>query len=127
MDRQILYTNKAPQAIGPYSQAVKAGQFVYISGQIPINPQTGELITADIKDETRQVLDNFKAIVEEAGTSLQNVIKTTIFIKNMEQFSLINEVYATYFPEKPPARACVEVSRLPKDVNVEIEGVALIK
>lgn len=127
MERKIIQTNKAPGAIGPYSQGVQAGNLLFISGQIPINPETGELVIGTIEEETKQVLENFKAIVEEGGASLKDVIKTTIFIKDMEQFGAINGVYGQYFTQNPPARATVEVARLPKDVNVEIEGVVLIK
>ena len=127
MSKEIINTVKAPAAIGPYSQAIKVGNFVFTSGQIPLNPATGELITSDIKSETRQCLENVKAILEEAGTNLNNVIKATVFIKDMNQFSQINEVYGEYFAQDKPARSCVEVARLPKDVNIEIEVVALVE
>jgi len=122
--KEILFTDKAPKAIGPYSQAIRVGGFLFTSGQIPINPVTGDLVIADIQKETVQVLENLKAVVEEAGATLNDVIKTTIFIKDMDQFALINETYAKYFPENPPARSCVEVARLPKDVKIEIELIA---
>jgi len=125
--KEILFTDKAPKAIGPYSQAIRVGGFLFTSGQIPINPVTGDLVIADIQKETVQVLENLKAVVEEAGATLNDVIKTTIFIKDMDQFALINETYAKYFPENPPARSCVEVARLPKDVNVEIEAITALK
>ncbi|MFZ5942915.1 MAG: RidA family protein [Bacillota bacterium] len=124
--RTIINTDKAPQAIGPYSQAVKAGQLLFVSGQIPINAQTGELVKDDIQAETKQVLENLKAIIEAAGAQMKDVIKTTIFLKDMNNFALVNETYAGYFPADSPARACVEVSRLPKDVNVEIEAIILV-
>ncbi|KUO50454.1 MAG: hypothetical protein APF76_07285 [Desulfitibacter sp. BRH_c19] len=127
MKKEILFTDKAPKAIGPYSQAIRVGGFLFTSGQIPINPVTGDLVIADIQKETVQVLENLKAVVEEAGATLNDVIKTTIFIKDMDQFALINETYAKYFPENPPARSCVEVARLPKDVNVEIEAITALK
>jgi len=127
MERTIIQTDKAPKAIGPYSQAVKAGQFLFVSGQIPINPVTGELVKGDIQAETQQVLENLKAIIEKAGSTLKDVLKTTIFIKDMNNFSLINEIYEKYFLTDPPARACVEVARLPKDVNVEIEAIVFTK
>lgn len=120
---EIIHTDKAPRAIGPYSQGVKAGPFIFISGQIPVNPQTGEVVKGDIRAHTRQVLENLQAVVSEAGCTLQDVVKTTIFLKNMDDFNLVNEIYAEYFPVDPPARACIEVSRLPKDVGVEIEAI----
>lgn len=127
MEKNILFTDKAPKAIGPYSQAIIVGGFLFTSGQIPLNPITGELVTQDIQNETVQVLENLKAIVEQAGAKLCDVVKTTVFIKDMNQFSLINETYAKYFPENPPARSCVEVARLPKDVNIEIEAIVALK
>ncbi|ERI94764.1 putative endoribonuclease L-PSP [Clostridiales bacterium oral taxon 876 str. F0540] len=125
MDKKIVSTKNAPGAIGPYSQAVKAGNFVYTSGQLPVNPATGELIS-DIKEATAQSLENVKAILEEAGTSLEKVVKTLVFISDMNDFAAMNEVYAKYFTENAPARSCVEVARLPKDAKVEIEVIALI-
>lgn len=124
MPKKIISTSKAPQAIGPYSQAVKAGSFLFVSGQIPINPATGELESGDIQVQTRRALENIKAILEEAGSSLQAVVKTTIFLKELSDFSVVNRVYETYFQSDPPARATVEVSALPKGVRVEIEAVA---
>lgn len=125
--KEVIQTDNAPEAIGPYSQAIKAGNLLFISGQIPIDPVTGDLVVTSIEAETKQVLENFKAIVEKANGTLKDVVKTTIFIKNMEQFTTINDIYGQYFTEEPPARACVEVARLPKDVNIEIEGVVLLK
>jgi len=127
MERQIIKTDRAPQAIGPYSQGVKVGQFLFVSGQIPINPETGELVKGDIQAETKQSMENLKAIIEEAGATLENAVKVTIFIKDMDQFGLVNETYGQYFPVNPPARACVEVTRLPKDVNVEIEAIVFVE
>lgn len=127
MALKIVHTDKAPAAVGPYSQAVQAGNLLFISGQIPANPATGELVTSSIEDETKQCLENAKAILEEAGTCLENVIKATVFIKDMNMFGRINEVYGTYFVDHKPARACVEVARLPKDVNVEIEMIAVVE
>jgi 2-iminobutanoate/2-iminopropanoate deaminase len=124
--KEIIRTGKAPAAIGPYSQGVKVGPFIFTSGQVPFIPATGELLEGDIQDQTRQSLENIKAILEEAGTGLENVVKTTVFLKDMEDFSRVNEVYAQYFTENQPARSCVEVARLPKDVSVEIEVVAYI-
>lgn len=127
MDKAMIETNKAPAAIGPYTQGVKVGNLIFTSGQLPVNPETGELITNDIQAETRQCLENVKAILEEAGSSLDHAVKLTVFIKDMNQFSKINEVYATYFPGDKPARSCVEVARLPKDANIEIEAIAMVK
>ncbi|WP_024613425.1 RidA family protein [Clostridium sp. Ade.TY] len=124
MDKKIIKTDKAPAAIGPYSQGVKIGNLVYTSGQIPINPETKELVT-EIKAATKQSLNNVKAILEEAGTSMDKVIKTTVFVKDLNDFSAVNEVYATFFEGEPPARSCVEVAKLPLDAKVEIEVIAL--
>lgn len=126
MNKEIISTNNAPKAIGPYSQGQKIGNLVFTSGQIPLNPETGELVN-EIKAATKQSLENVKAILEEAGTSLNNVVKTVVFIKNMDDFKLVNEVYATYFIDNPPARSCVEVAKLPMDALVEIEAIALIE
>ena len=125
MKKEIISTDQAPGAIGPYSQAVKIGEMVFVSGQIPMDPLSGNIIEGDIKAQTRQVLINVKAVLSAAGTSIDNVVKTTVFITNMNDFPLMNEVYAEFFPAMPPARACVEVSRLPKDVLVEVEAVAV--
>ena len=125
MKRDIIATPLAPAAIGPYSQAVRTAGLVFISGQIPIDPASGKLVSGDIGAETRQAMQNLKAILEASGSSLNQVLKVTLFIADMDQFGLINEAYAAFFPQDPPARACVEVSRLPKDVRVEVEAVAL--
>jgi 2-iminobutanoate/2-iminopropanoate deaminase len=125
MKKQAISTKKAPAAVGPYSQAIKAGGFLFVSGQIPINPETGELVTGDIKAQTHQVLKNVKAILEEAGLTMDDVVKATVFISDMDQFAAVNEVYAKYFGDVPPARACVEVARIPKDVGVEVEVIAI--
>jgi len=124
MKKQKIQTPNAPAAIGPYSQAIKAGDLLFVSGQIPLDAVTGELIRSGVADETKKVLDNLKAIVEAAGGGLGDVVKTTIFLKDMNNFGVVNEVYGTYFPQPFPARATVEVARLPRDVNVEIEAVA---
>lgn len=124
MKKQAVQTTKAPGAIGPYSQAIRTGNLLFVSGQIPIDPATGELVRSGIADETKKVLENLRAILEAAGTSMNDVVKTTIFIKDMNQFGAINEVYGSFFAQPYPARATVEVSRLPKDVNVEIEAIA---
>lgn len=127
MSKKIIRTENAPAAIGPYSQAVRVGNLLFTSGQIPFVPSTGELVSKDIKEQTKQCLENIRGILAEAGTGFENCIKCTIFIKDMNQFGQINEVYGSYFPENPPARSCVEVARLPKDVDIEIEAIALIK
>ncbi len=124
--RTIVETEKAPGAIGPYSQAVKTDTMVFVSGQLALDPATGILVTDDIMTETRQAMNNLKNILEAAGSNLEKVIKTTLFIKNMDDFSLINEVYGEFFKKNPPARACVEVARLPKDANFEIEAIGLL-
>jgi 2-iminobutanoate/2-iminopropanoate deaminase len=123
--KQVISTKGAPGAIGPYSQAIKAGNFVYTSGQLPINPANGELID-DIKKATEQSLENVKAILQEAGTTMDKVIKTVVFLRDMNDFAAMNEVYGTYFKENAPARSCVQVAKLPKDAVVEIEVVALV-
>ena len=125
MSREIISTDQAPAAIGPYSQAVKANGLVFVSGQLPINPATGELVSGDIRAETRQAMTNVGAILSAAGSAFDRIIKTTLFISDMEQFAVINEVYAEFFAGNPPARACVEVARLPKDARVEVEAVAV--
>jgi 2-iminobutanoate/2-iminopropanoate deaminase len=124
MKKQIIQTANAPAAIGPYSQAVRAGDLLFVSGQIPLDPKTGELVRSGIADETKKVLENLKAILEAAGAGFGDVVKTTIFLKDMNQFAQVNEIYGTYFPQPFPARATVEVARLPRDVNVEIEVIA---
>ena len=125
-NRTIVSTDQAPPAIGPYSQAVKTDNMVYVSGQLAFDPATGNLISDDIKAETRQALNNVKTILEAAGSSLEKVVKTTLFIKNMDDFPLVNEVYGEFFIDNYPARACVEVARLPRDANFEAEAVALL-
>ena len=123
--KEIIKTENAPSAIGPYSQAIKANGFVYVSGQIPIDPATGEFAGTDVQTQTRQCLKNIKAIVLAAGTSLENMVKVNVFLTDMNNFALMNEVYAEFFPENPPARAAVEVGALPKNALVEIEAIAL--
>jgi 2-iminobutanoate/2-iminopropanoate deaminase len=125
MMRDVVATQTAPQAIGPYSQAIKANGMVFTSGQIPIDPATNQLISGDIAAQTERVLTNVSAILQAAGTSLQKVVKTTVFLKNMSEFAQMNEVYAKFFGSNPPARSTVEVARLPKDVLVEIDVIAL--
>lgn len=126
MNKEIIQTDRAPKAIGPYSQAVKASGFVFVSGQIAIDPATGELVDGDITVQTRQVLTNVRAVLEATGASIENVVKTTVFLTDMDNFAAMNEVYATFFPSDPPARACVAVKGLPKGVPVEIEAVAVV-
>ena len=122
--KQIIKTEKAPQAIGPYSQAVRAGGFVFASGQIPLDPATGELVNGSIAEQTEQVLRNLSAVLETAGTGLDRVVKTTVFLADMNDFVAMNEVYGRYFSKDAPARATVEAARLPRDARVEIEAIA---
>ncbi|MDR5658048.1 RidA family protein [Serpentinicella sp. ANB-PHB4] len=124
--KQEITSKNAPTAIGPYSQGIKVNNILFVSGQIPLDPQTMQIISEDIVQQTKQVLNNVEAVLSEAGSSLSNVVKTTIFIKNMDDFDLINDVYSMYFKENKPARSCVEVSRLPKDVKVKIEVIAIV-
>lgn len=122
--KKIISTDKAPQAIGPYSQAIEVNGMVFTSGVIPINPATGELVTGTIEAQAEQAIGNLAALLEAAGTSTEKVIKTTVFIKDMNDFGKVNEIYAKYFTKDFPARSCVEVARLPKDVLIEIEAIA---
>jgi 2-iminobutanoate/2-iminopropanoate deaminase len=124
MARKVVATSDAPKAIGPYSQAVEAGGFVFVSGQIPIDPKTGNVVQSDIKTQTEQVMKNARAIIAAAGCSMKNVVKATLYLRNMADFGVVNEVYGGYFPSDPPARATVEVSRLPKDVAIEMDFIA---
>ncbi len=126
ISKKQINTIKAPAAIGPYSQGIVAGNLVFVSGQIPIDPGSGNIVSDDVQAQTRQSLENVKAVLEAAGSSLDNVVKATVFISDMEKFGQINAVYETFFSAPAPARACVEVARLPKDVQVEIEVVALV-
>ncbi len=122
--RRVVTTAAAPAAIGPYSQAVTLPGFVFCAGQIPIVPASGKMAEADIKVQTRQVLENLRAVLEAAGSSLSKVVKTTVFLADMGDFAAMNEVYAQYFPSGPPARSTVQVARLPRDARVEIEAIA---
>jgi 2-iminobutanoate/2-iminopropanoate deaminase len=124
--RERIQTENAPAAIGPYSQAIKAGGFVFASGQIPIDPKTGEFVAGGIAEQTKQVLTNLAAVLEAAGSGLDRVVKTTVFLADMKEFSGMNEVYATFFSGAPPARATVAAAGLPRDARVEIEAVALL-
>ena len=127
MDKKIISTNDAPQAIGPYSQAVKIGNFIYTSGQVPLNPSTGELIVGDIEKAARQSLENVKSVLEAAGASLCDVVKTTVFLKDLNDFKAANEIYSQYFPQNPPARSCVQAAKLPLDALIEIEAIAVVQ
>ena len=122
--KKIIFTGAAPQAIGPYSQAVRSGRFVFCSGQIPLDPKSGEIVSGDIATQTRRVLDNIGAILRMEGLTFNNVVKTTIFLTNLADFQTVNEVYGSYFKQDPPARSTVQVSALPKGANVEIEVIA---
>jgi 2-iminobutanoate/2-iminopropanoate deaminase len=123
--KEIIATDRGPKAIGPYSQAIRANGFVFLSGQIPFDPATGELVAGDVAAQTTRVLDNVKAIAEAAGSSLDKAVKATVFLKDMNDFAAMNEVYGKYFAHNPPARSTVEVARLPRDVRVEIELIVL--
>ena len=120
-----IRTAAAPAAIGPYSQAIKAGSTIYVSGQLPIDPATGAFAEGGVGAETTQSMKNIAAILAEAGCTLADVVKTTIFLRDLNDFAAVNEAYAAFFPSNPPARACVQVARLPKDANVEIEAIAV--
>jgi 2-iminobutanoate/2-iminopropanoate deaminase len=127
MSKRIIRTEEAPQAIGPYSQAVVAGGFVYVAGQLALDPRTGQLVPGDVRIQTKRVMENIKAILESAGSSLANVVKTTVFLRDMNDFGVMNEIYGSYFQEDPPARSAFQVAKLPRDGAVEIEVVALAK
>ncbi len=123
--KEIISTQRGPKAIGPYSQAIKANGFLFVSGQIPIDPQTNQMIEGDITRQTERVLENLKGIVEAAGSSLDRVVKSTVYLKDLSDFAAMNEVYGRYFPSASPARATVEVARLPRDLRIEIDLIAL--
>jgi 2-iminobutanoate/2-iminopropanoate deaminase len=127
VNRKVISAKDAPQAIGPYSQAIQAGGFLFVSGQIPIDPGTGLLIQSDIRDQVQRVMENARAIIVAAGCSMADVVKTTIYLKNMADFVAVNDIYGSYFPTDPPARATVEVSRLPKDAAIEIDFIATMR
>jgi 2-iminobutanoate/2-iminopropanoate deaminase len=122
--RDIVITDRGPKPIGPYSQAIKSGGFIFLSGQVALDPKSGELTGGDIRQQTERVLNNIKGILEAAGANLHHVVKTTVFLKDMNDFAAMNEVYARYFTSAPPARSTVQVARLPKDALVEIEVTA---
>ena len=124
MPRDIITSKRAPAAVGAYSQAVRAGDFVFVSGQIPLNPETGEIVFADIREQTERILVNIRNILQEAGMGLEDVVRTTVYLELMDDLSRVNEVYGRFFGENPPARAAVEVARLPKDVAIEIDAIA---
>lgn len=123
--KKIINTDKAPAAIGPYSQAIEVNGFIFTSGMIPIDPKTNTLVTGDITVQAEQAIGNLAALLKEAGVSTDNVVKTTVFIKDMNDFAKVNEIYAKYFDKECPSRSCVEVARLPKDVLIEIEAIAV--
>ena len=125
MPKEAIRTDAAPAAVGPYSQAIRTGQFVFTAGQIPLHPD-GTLLEGDIQAQTRQVLNNLAAVLKAAGTGLDRVVKCTCFLADMNDFAAMNEVYSEYFEDTPPARSAVEVARLPKDVGIEIEAIALV-
>jgi len=125
MPKQVIKTNQAPEAIGPYSQAIKTGNLIFISGQVPINPVNGE-IQGDIREQTRQALENLKSILAAAGVSLAAVAKTAVFLKNLDDFNAMNAIYQQYFAQDAPARSTIEVSRIPRGALVEIEAIAVI-
>jgi 2-iminobutanoate/2-iminopropanoate deaminase len=122
--RDVILTDRGPKPIGPYSQAIRTNGFLYVSGQVALDPKTGEMTGTDIRQQTERAIENIKGILEAAGSNLHHVIKTTVFLKDMNDFAAMNEVYGTYFTSPPPARSTVQVSRLPKDALVEIEAIA---
>ena len=124
MKKKVIRTDKAPKAIGPYSQAIQAGNFLFLSGQIPLDPASGELVKGDIREQARRALENLRGVLESQNLGMEDVVKVTIFLKDMGNFSQVNEVYSTYFPSSPPARSTVEVARLPRDADIEIEIIA---
>ena len=125
--KQIISTDRAPRAIGPYSQAVRAGNLVFASGQIPIDPATGEFVAGGIAEQTEQVMRNLRAVFQAAGVELSQIVKTTVFLEDMNDFTAMNEAYGRFFSENPPARATVQAARLPRDAKVEIEAIAIVK
>ncbi|MCP4712938.1 MAG: RidA family protein [Planctomycetes bacterium] len=127
MHKHTIATDKAPNAVGPYSQAISSGPMVFVSGQIPLDPATGIAVEGDIKAQTKRTLTNVREILTAAGSSMDEVVKITVFLTSMNDFAAMNEAYAEFFGEHPPARTCVEVSRLPKDVDVEIDAIALVQ
>ncbi|MFO7156186.1 MAG: RidA family protein [Pseudomonadota bacterium] len=128
MAREVVQTEKAPKAIGPYSQAIKVdcGKMIFCSGQIPLDPQTGAMIEGDVAAQTRRVMENLRAVLEAAGAGFEHVVRCNIFLADMNDFAVVNEVYGQYFPKDPPSRATVQVARLPKDARVEIDCIAVL-
>ncbi|NIS67997.1 MAG: reactive intermediate/imine deaminase [Proteobacteria bacterium] len=126
MEKKAISTDKAPQAIGPYSQGIQVGEFLFLSGQIPLDPSTGEMVREDIQGQTRRVMENLKAVLESQGLTMESVVKTTIFLTDMGNFAKVNEIYGGYFSENPPARSTVQVSSLPRGVAIEIEAIAVV-
>jgi 2-iminobutanoate/2-iminopropanoate deaminase len=124
--KEVIATDRGPKAIGPYSQAIRANGFLFVSGQIPLDPATQQLVSGDIQTQTVRVLENLKGIVEAAGSSLDRVVRATVFLADMNEFAAMNEVYGRYFQKQPPARSTVQVSRLPRDVRVEIDVIAVV-
>ena len=127
MRRRIIRTDNAPGAVGPYSQATRTEQLLFTAGQIPLDPATGNMVDGDIQDQTRRVLENLQAVLEAGGAGLDTVMKTTVFLQDMGEFALMNQVYAEFFPDNPPARSAVQVAALPLGARVEIEAVALVR
>ncbi len=123
--KEAVHTDRAPNPIGPYSQGIRANGFIFLAGQVALDPKSGELISGDVRQQTERTLENLKGVLEAAGANLNHVVKVTIFLKNMSDFAGMNEIYARYFPKLPPARSTVEVARLPKDALVEIELMAV--
>ena len=123
--KKIISTTEAPAAVGPYSQAVRVGSTIYCAGQIPLDPKTGQIVSKDIAEQTRRVLDNITAVLEAEGLTFANIVKTTIFLTDLADFQTVNEIYATYFKQAPPARSTVQVPALPKDARIEIEAIAV--
>ncbi len=126
MEKEAIFTEAAPRAVGPYSQAIKAGGWLYLSGQIPIAPETNQVLSGTIEEQTELVLNNAKEVLEAAGASLENVVKVTVYLADMDDFAKVNEVYSSFFSTIPPARSAVQVARLPKDVDIEIDMVAYL-
>jgi 2-iminobutanoate/2-iminopropanoate deaminase len=123
--REVIATPNAPQAIGPYSQAIRANGFIFVSGQIPINPATQHIVEGGVAEQTEQVLANLEAILKAAGSGLEKIVRTTVYLKDMNEFAAMNDVYERFFPQRPPARSTIEAARLPKDVRVEIDAIAM--
>lgn len=123
--REVIATEKAPQAIGPYSQAIRANSFIFVSGQIPVDPTTQKVVEGGVAEQTNQVLTNLEAILTAAGSRLERVVRTSVFLADLSDFAAMNDVYERFFPQNPPARSTVEVARLPKDVRIEIDAIAL--